>query len=193
MQDTFVDLSACGLASMYPASGQQRLRRFRCRRAGGGGTAARHNFPMYGMADDGRRFVHDSPLEGTGFELLVPRADGLGRRPQRYRCALARCLGGDAGCHHRTCLIRRWRERASNSRSGGWGELDRRAMSAERPEVSVRTNFGAGATALAWRERPLRRRGAPAISSRNEREPETTDEMRCTVASGASSMLAPTA
>jgi hypothetical protein len=135
----------------------------------------------------------DSPLEGTGFELLVPRADGLGRRPQRYRCALARCLGGDAGCHHRTCLIRRWRERASNSRSGGWGELDRRAMSAERPEVSVRTNFGAGATALAWRERPLRRRGAPAISSRSEREPETTDEMRCAVASGASSMLAPTA
>jgi hypothetical protein len=44
-------------------------------------------------------FAEDSPLEGTGFELLVPRADGLGRRPQRYRCALARCLGGDAGCH----------------------------------------------------------------------------------------------
>ena len=38
----------------------------------GGGTAARHSFPMYGMAGDGRRFVHDSPLEGDGFELLVP-------------------------------------------------------------------------------------------------------------------------
>ena len=45
------------------------------------------------------RFALDSLLEGSGFELSVPRGDGasVSGSPKGHQCASASCLGGDAG------------------------------------------------------------------------------------------------
>src|SRR5215472_11433696 len=63
------------------------------------------------LARDG--FAPDSPLEGDGFELPVPRGDRL-----RFRLAQGHRRAGSAatpGCRDRVCAIRRWRGLGSSN------------------------------------------------------------------------------